>query len=93
MEKCFKRRVLVKERVRLLEDRIPQRDLFLQVVEPPKITGYEGFDPGLYQNELEELTRQAKSYMDSQEDKFRKKGFDCRSRTDMLIFLLSNYSS
>ena len=56
--------------------------VFLQVVEPPKITGYEGFDPGLYQNELEELTRQAKSYMDSQEDKFRKKGFDCRSRTD-----------
>ena len=56
--------------------------VFLQVVEPPKITGYEGFDPQLYQQELEELSRQAKSYLKGVEGKFRNKNIEVSTRIE-----------
>lgn len=56
--------------------------VFLQVVEPPKITGYEGFDPQLYQQELEELSRQAKSYLKGVEGKFSNRNISVTTRIE-----------
>jgi nucleotide-binding universal stress UspA family protein len=56
--------------------------IFLQVVEPPKITGYEGFDPQLYQQELEELSHQAETYLKQMEGKFGEKNITVRTRIE-----------
>jgi nucleotide-binding universal stress UspA family protein len=52
------------------------------VVEPPKITGYEGFDPQIYQQELEELSRQADAYLKQMEGKFREKNITVSTRIE-----------
>jgi nucleotide-binding universal stress UspA family protein len=56
------------------------RVIFLQVVEPPRIAGYEGFDPHAYQQELEYLDKQAQSYLQKVTGRFEEKGLKTESR-------------
>jgi nucleotide-binding universal stress UspA family protein len=68
--------------VEALAQRFTASIVFLQVVEPPKITGYEGFDPQLYQQELEELSRQATTYLKGVEGKLSNKNIAVSSRIE-----------
>ena len=54
--------------------------IFLQVIEPPKVTGFEGYDPYLYQREIETLSREAQTYLEALEKIFRNKEIRVQSR-------------
>lgn len=66
--------------VEALAQRFESRVIFLQVVEPPRIAGYEGFDPHAYQQELEYLDKQAESYLQKVNRGFEEKGLNSESR-------------
>jgi len=67
--------------VEALAQSFQSRVIFLQVVEPPRIAGYEGFDPQAYQQELEYLDKQARSYLKKVTRRCDEKGLTCESRS------------
>jgi len=57
------------------------RVIFLQVVEPPRIAGYEGFEPQAYEQELQYLEKKARSYLQKVSRRFAENELQCESRT------------
>ena len=54
--------------------------VLMQVVEPPKVTGYEGFDPVSYEKELVYLHEEAGNYIKGLEKTMSAKGLNVSAR-------------
>lgn len=53
--------------------------IFLQVVSYPNLVGYDETEILLYRPDIEQLTRQAKSYLNSLKGEFLKKGIEAKT--------------
>jgi nucleotide-binding universal stress UspA family protein len=53
--------------------------IFLQVVSYPSLVGYDETEILLYRHDIEQLTMQAESYLNSLKGEFREKGIDAKT--------------
>jgi nucleotide-binding universal stress UspA family protein len=76
-----KRAEAILPHVENLAQRYNVKVTFLQVVEPtPVVVGPEAVYTALHQHELAERTSQAESYLAAQQERFREKGIEARTR-------------
>jgi nucleotide-binding universal stress UspA family protein len=76
-----KRAEAILPHVEELAQRYDAKVIFLQVVEPiPLIVGPEGTHMALHQQELEQRTREAETYLAGLQGEFREKGIRARAR-------------
>ncbi len=73
-----KRAERILKHVEELAHRFKAKVVFLQVVSYPHIAGYNEIAVSSYCQDIEELTTQAKSYLNSLKGKFREKGIEAR---------------
>ena len=74
-----KRAERILKHVEALAHSFNARVIFLQVVTAPNLVGYDESAILLYHRNLEELTKQAESYLSSLKGEFREKGIEAKT--------------
>ena len=74
-----KRAERILKHVEALAYRLNSKVIFLQVVTVPNLVGYDESAILLYHHNLEEVAKQARSYLDSLKGEFREKGIEAKT--------------